>query len=136
VIYCIGLFWFVDQFFSCLARYLRTHAAHDRDAMLDAARKGYKPWWCQDEPKCSNLETAANFSDWIHEYLAPILRITKFQQFEIKKHEDGCVVAGARERCGLHSEAWHALDGTSATHSKVFAERWYSLCKENLIRYL
>lgn len=116
---CLARFNFVDQFFSCLARYLRTHAAHDRDQILEAARKGYKPWWCKDQTNCVNLETAANFSDWVNYYIKPIIAISTYNQFEIKKHEDGHVVAGGRSRCGVSLEPWRALDGTEETHSPV-----------------
>ena len=46
--------------------------------------------------------------------------MTSFNQFEIRKHEDGYVAAGGRTRCAMMNEPWRAIDGSEETHSRVF----------------
>src|SRR5690349_2196927 len=76
------LFFFcLDQFFSKLAAWLRTHATHDRNGVLNGARQGFRPWWAENVTKAENMETAANFSQWIKPFLNNFPQITKPKQF-------------------------------------------------------
>ena len=88
--------------------------------LLDAARKGYQPWWTENKPIGINLSTAANFSHWVKEYLTNYVKITDFQQFEITRI-DGVTVVRARRHCGVPNTAWSAIggdrkDGYTAVH--------------------
>ena len=109
----------LDQAWSKVGGYLRTHSAHDREGILTAARKGYRPWWAEQETKGVNLETAANFSAWIKPCLNDFPNIMKFQQFEIYRTDDETRVR-ARSRCGLHSEPWRGFNA-GEEHSKVMS---------------
>ena len=103
--YCV-----LDQFFSKIAGWLKNHCAWDRDALLNAAREGYHPWWTKTKPVGINLSTAANFSHWIKDYLTVFRNITEFQQFEITRIEEVTVVR-ARRHCGVPNAGWSSIGG-------------------------
>ena len=103
--YCV-----LDQFFSKIAGWLKNHCAWDREALLNAAREGYQPWWTKRKPVGINLSTAANFSHWIKDYLTIFHNITDFQQFEITRIEEVTVVR-ARRHCGVPNAGWSSIGG-------------------------
>ena len=103
--YCV-----LDQFFSKIAGWLKNHCAWDREALLNAAREGYHPWWTKTKPVGINLSTAANFSHWIKDYLTIFHNITDFQQFEITRIEEVTVVR-ARRHCGVPNAGWSSIGG-------------------------
>ena len=100
----------LDQFFSKIAGWLKNHCAWDREALLNAAREGYQPWWTKRKPVGINLSTAANFSHWIKDYLTIFHNITDFQQFEITRIEEVTVVR-ARRHCGVPNAGWSSIGG-------------------------
>jgi hypothetical protein len=102
------MFGFLDQFFSRVAVYLRCHAAHSRDAILNAVKISYNAWWAKDPTVTQNLETAANFSSFIGPYVTAFSGIMKPLQFEIFK-KDNVTVVRTRKRCGSHTEPWRGL---------------------------
>ena len=89
---------------------LKNHCAWDREALLNAAREGYQPWWTKRKPVGINLSTAANFSHWIKDYLTIFHNITDFQQFEITRIEEVTVVR-ARRHCGVPNAGWSSIGG-------------------------
>jgi hypothetical protein len=111
---------FVDQLFSRIAEYLKKHNASDRNDILAAIEYGFQSIEDAYGAKVQNLDRAANISEWIQPYLAPITNVTQFRQFKIEKIE-GKVVVSARSRCADDDEfnAWQNLNMGRGT-SQVF----------------
>jgi hypothetical protein len=88
---------------------------------LAAIEYGFNSLDDQHEPKVQNLDRAANISEWIQPYLAPITNVTQFRQFKIEKIEERVVVS-ARSRCSEDVEfnQWQNLNMTQGTASQVF----------------
>ena len=107
-------FWFVlcaDQLFSRIADYLHKHDAHDRDGILAAIEDGFHGLHYKEKPYVSNLDRAANISDWLEPYIGPTPHLTEFRQFKLQKM-NGKVTVSARSRCGDESEfnQWQDLN--------------------------
>jgi len=80
----------VDQYFSKVAGYLRTHDAFDREGIV-AAAKTYHPNWAGDdfEVHTDHVESAANISKWLNKKLTKFsCHIYFFQQYRIRRTRD------------------------------------------------
>jgi hypothetical protein len=119
----------IDQFFSRVALYLRKHDATSRIGFRECIENAYKAKWagkvCTDD-----IVSAANVSDWIKPYLAPMdsrkegperrIGISKFHQFKFSLLQ-GVVIMQVREWCGDREAPWTGLVPES-THHVVFRD--------------
>jgi hypothetical protein len=111
----------LDQFFSRLAIYLRTHDSLCRADMLDAVNRCCESQW-HTRARGLNLETVANISDWLTPRLADTKQIgkrdgiAKFRQFRFTRGADGEALMSVRTSCGDLSLAWRGLEENSLNH--------------------
>jgi hypothetical protein len=112
---------FLDQLFSRIAEYLKKHDAYDRQSILNAINYGFNAMDDTHSPILENLDRAANISDWIKPYLAPIPNVSQFRQFKLEMIE-GKVTVSARSRCAedIEFNPWQDLTMTRG-YSKVMS---------------
>jgi hypothetical protein len=112
----------IDQFFSCLARWLRHHNARCRNEMGAAVHQCYT---AKDgsHPIVGNLENAANWSDFLPAFLNRTDKdqgrsgIFKFHQFRFRKTQAGDNVSmQVREWCDVPGDDWRGLDEDKLEH--------------------
>ena len=113
----------IDQMWSKVAGYLRTHNALDRKGILDAVAAGFKPYWGPDGAIVENLETAANISEWLKTYLANFsVQKHEFHQYQV--FEDTAtrqVMVQGRPRCVDHElNVWQAMDLVEGAMTSIF----------------
>lgn len=67
----------------------------------------------EQKPIVENLHRAANISDWITPYLAPLPNVTLFRQFKFEMIS-GKVCLSARSRCAEEAEfnEWQTMEQT------------------------
>ena len=117
----------IDQMFSRLAIWLRKHNATSRIGFREAIMNAFKPKWA-GTPVAENIDSAANISDFLKDYMAPMSKkqkgpeqregITKFHQFKFTMLQ-GVVIMRVREWCGDPLAPWTGLTPGS-THHVVF----------------
>ena len=118
----------IDQLFSRIALYLRKHDATSRMGFHDAIVAGFKKSKWGSAPMAGDIESAANLSHWLKQYLAPMSQISsgplprdgiyKFHQFKFSLL-GGTPIMQVREWCGDDEAPWRGLKPES-THHVVF----------------
>ena len=85
----------IDQMFSRLAVYLRSHNLLSMDDLLSALEKCYQP-----TPKAKYLKSLANISGFLHEYLpsSGFRNISRYRQFKISRNLEMKPVVRGRVR--------------------------------------
>jgi hypothetical protein len=122
----------IDQMFSRIAVWLRKHDATSRIGFREAIVAGFQGKW-KGNVVTDNIERAANVSDWIGDFMAPIKKnkngnescegITKFHQFRLTLLQ-GVAIMQVREWCDtpVQEYPWRGLVPGS-THHVVFTNQ-------------
>ena len=79
----------IDQFFSCIARYLRTHDCLSRDEFAACIRKSFKKTIgnTASSPVVDHWHSVANISHWLKNRHAKFTNITDFYHFRFESHD-------------------------------------------------
>jgi hypothetical protein len=121
----------IDQLFSRIALYLRKNDATSRLGFRDAIVAGFRTSKWGATTLAGDIESAANLSDWLEQYLAPMAQISsgpvrrdgiyKFHQFKFSML-GGAPIMQVREWCGEDEDPWRGLMPES-THHVVFDDK-------------
>ena len=107
----------IDQFFSKISGYLRTHDAYDREGVVHAATH-FRPSWARDDFFChtGHVDCAANISEWLDTKLSKFTcNVKVFSQYRLRMiHGTMDVALQGRERCAEYYDdpncIWKCMD--------------------------
>ena len=114
----------IDQFFSRLAVYLRTHHARSRKELCQAVHDCYLSKFGK-RPKTENIDNAANISEWLEPYLNNMKQavnrpgITNYHQFRLRRSSDGSNVHMQVREWATTGDPWRGLQNDTS-HFVVF----------------
>lgn len=111
----------IDQFFSRLAVYLRSHNSYSRLGLKLAIRSSYyvDDMKIAQRPIVECLDNISNFSDWVSPAYQSnrMTNITDYGQYEVKVCPVKDVpVVRAKKYCGVRGENWSGFDERKEDH--------------------